>query len=240
MTARDLGVPSDQTEVKASMSTTPPPDPDDGDHDGISDVQEVALGTDPNDIDTDDDGRSDDQETGRLGASTALLTGLPDPEPPDQPDPAVFEATWHVRRRRSTSWATTTRSTCPPRPPRHPRASRTILPKEGEGPGALATDPALFQTEWRVAPEEDLEADRAGLYDEIVLEDAPQEPPVTGGEEPDRAQPRSGAGGVVGLPALALSPNELDADAGSGGSPSGGLVGLGLRLGRISGSMPGR
>ena len=59
----------------------------------------------------------------------------------------------------------------PTPPPEAPRASRTILPRRAKAretsrPTRRSSKPS------GVAPEEDLEADRAGLYDEIVLEDA--------------------------------------------------------------------
>ena len=121
---------------------------------------------------------------GAWAPSTALLTwACPIPSRPTSPDPAVFEATW--QQEEVDLVGNYHEIDVPTPPPEAPEGFPDDPPQEGEGPGALATDPALFQTEWRVAPEEDLEADRAGLYDEIVLEDAPQEPLVTEGEEPE-------------------------------------------------------
>jgi hypothetical protein len=55
--------------VSPEATPPPPPEPADADHDGLLDVEEVALGTDLNSVDTDLDGLFDYEEVKVYGTS---------------------------------------------------------------------------------------------------------------------------------------------------------------------------
>ena len=66
----------------------------DSDGDGIYDVIEIANGTDPNDADTDDDGRSDgDTGTEDANADGVVDPGETDPRDADSDDDGIFDGT---------------------------------------------------------------------------------------------------------------------------------------------------
>lgn len=68
-TATPEPVPTSEPTASPEATPTPPPEPADADHDGLLDVEEAALGTDINSVDTDLDGLFDYEEVKVYGTS---------------------------------------------------------------------------------------------------------------------------------------------------------------------------